>query len=40
MVQDLAEEQVEWDDEILDDEVVQILHNQFKEMIAEAIIEE
>jgi len=35
VVQELEEEQEEWDEEILDDGVVQILHNQFADLVSE-----
>jgi len=35
VVQELEEEQEEWDEEILDDGVVQILHNQFADLVCE-----
>jgi len=35
VVQELEEEQEEWDEEILDDGVVQMLHNQFADLVSE-----
>ncbi|CAM6073756.1 unnamed protein product [Sphagnum tenellum] len=36
VVQELEEEQEDWDEEILDDGVVQMLHNQFVDLVFEA----
>ncbi len=36
VVQELEEEQEDWDKEILDDGVVQMLHNQFTDLVFEA----
>ncbi len=36
VVQELEEEQEDWDEEILDDGVVQMLHNQFADLVFEA----
>jgi len=35
VVQELEEEQEEWDEEILDDGVIQMLHNQFADLVFE-----
>jgi hypothetical protein len=35
VVQELEEEHEEWDEEILDDGVVQMLHNQFVNLVSE-----
>jgi hypothetical protein len=35
VVQELEEEQEDWDEEILDDGVVQMLHNQFADLVFE-----
>jgi folate-dependent phosphoribosylglycinamide formyltransferase PurN len=36
VVQELEEEQEDWDKKILDDNVVQMLHNQFVDLVFEA----
>ncbi|CAM6073743.1 unnamed protein product [Sphagnum tenellum] len=36
VVQELEEEQEDWDEEVLDDGVVQMLHNQFADLVFEA----
>jgi len=33
IVQELKEEQVDWDEEILDDGVVQMFHNQYANLV-------
>jgi len=38
-VQELEEEQEDWDEEILDDGVVQMLHNQFADLVFEASLD-
>jgi len=35
VIQELEEEQEEWDEEILDDGVIQMLHNQFADLVFE-----
>jgi hypothetical protein len=39
IVQELEEEQEDWDEEILDDGVVQMLHNQFANLVFEASLD-
>jgi hypothetical protein len=39
VVQELEEEQEDWDEEILDDGVVQMLHNQFADLVFEASLD-
>lgn len=39
VVQQLEEEQEDWDEEILDDGVVQMLHNQFADLVFKANLE-
>ncbi len=39
VVQELEEEQEDWDEEILDDGVVQMLHNQFTDLVFEASLD-
>jgi hypothetical protein len=39
VVQELEEEQEDWDEEILDDGVVQMLHNQFANLVFEASLD-
>jgi len=39
IVQELEEEQEEWDEEILDNGVVQMLHNQFVDLVFEASLD-
>jgi hypothetical protein len=39
IVQELEEEQEDWDEEILDDGVVQMLHNQFADLVFEASLD-
>jgi len=36
IVQELEEEHEDWDEEILDDDVIQMLHNQFSDLVFEA----
>jgi len=39
IVQELEEEQEDWDKEILDNGVVQMLHNQFANLVFEASLD-
>jgi hypothetical protein len=39
VVQELEEEHEDWDEEILDDGVVRMLHNQFTDLVFEASLE-
>jgi hypothetical protein len=39
IIQEHEEEQEDWDEEILDDGVVQMLHNQFADLVFEASLD-
>jgi hypothetical protein len=39
VVQELEEEQEDWDEEILDDGVIHMFHNQFADLVFEASFE-
>jgi hypothetical protein len=39
VIQELKEEQEGWDEEMLDDGVIQMLHNQFADLVFEASLD-